>query len=131
MHPATRVSLPLLIAPLVLAAQQPNTRRDTASATRPAFAHDSVRGAVRAIDRHARTLEVTTGIGFAIRVVKLQVPVDVPITDKARGQDASLKLAELKAGDVVRASFGGRPSGFVAYTIERLGKMSTGVESKP
>ncbi|HWC73019.1 MAG TPA: hypothetical protein VG454_03705 [Gemmatimonadales bacterium] len=130
MHPATRVSLLFLIAPLVLAAQQPKTRADTAPATRPAVAHDSVRGAVRAIDMHARTLEVTTGIGFAIRVVKLQVPADVPITDKARGQDAPMKLAELKAGDVVRARFGGRPTGFVAYTIERLGKMSTGVEAK-
>src|SRR2546427_7836900 len=39
-----------------------------------------------------------------------------------------IKLAELKPGDVIRAAFGGRPTGFVAYTIERVGRMERSEE---
>ena len=131
MHRVTLLSLASLIAPLALAAQQP-TAPPTAQPTAP---HDSVRGAIRAVDVRARTLEVTTGVGYALRVVRLQVPASVPITNREGGgrggQSASIKLAELKPGDVIRAQFGGRPTGFVAYTIERVGRMEAGVESKP
>lgn len=117
----TPLSLGLLLAPLALAAQQP---------TAP---HDSVQGAVRTVDVRARTIEVTTGVGFALRLVRMQVPAEVPITNRAAGQAAPLKLAELKPGDVIRALFGARPTGFVAYTIERVGRMDGGggPESKP
>jgi hypothetical protein len=119
MHRVTLLSLASLVAPLVLAAQQ---------STVP---HDSVRGAIRAVNVRARTLEVTTGVGFALRVVRLQVPASVPITERKGGQGAALKLAELKPGDVIRAAFGGRATGFVAYTIERVGRMEAGVEPAP
>jgi len=116
------LSLAALFAPLALAAQQPP----------PTVPHDSVRGAIRAVDVRARTLEVTTGVGYALRVVRLQVPASVPITDrKGGGQGETIKLAELKPGDVIRAAFGGRATGFVAYTIERVGRMQAGVESTP
>jgi hypothetical protein len=115
----TFLSLALFIAPLALAAQQPTVP------------HDSVRGAIRAVDVRARTLEVTTGVGFALRVVRLQVPASVPISDRNGGQGEPIKLAALKPGDVIRAVFGGRPTGFVAYTIERVGRMEAGVESRP
>ncbi|HYU09691.1 MAG TPA: hypothetical protein VEK77_09955 [Gemmatimonadales bacterium] len=115
------LSFAALVAPFALAAQQ----------SPPTVPHDSVRGAIRAVDVRARTLEVTTGVGLALRVVRLQVPAGVPITDRKAGQGAPLKLAELKLGDVIRASFGGRPTGLVAYTIERLGRMATGVDSTP
>ncbi len=52
-------------------------------------------------------------------------------TDRKSGQGAPLKLAELKPGDVIRVAFGGRPTGFVAYTIERVGRMDVGVEHAP
>ena len=113
------LSLTLLLAPVGLAAQQP---------TAP---HDSVRGAIRAVDVRARTLDVTTGVGFALRVVRLQVPAGVPITDSQAARPDSIGLAQLKPGDVVRATFGGRPTGLVAYTIQRVGRMETGVESTP
>jgi hypothetical protein len=89
-----------------------------------------VQGAVRAVDVRARSLEVTTGVGFALRVVRLQVPASVPISDREGGR-ASIKLSELKPGDVIRAVFGGRPTGFVAYVIERVGRMDAGVEPTP
>src|SRR5882762_11083643 len=115
MHRVTLLTLVSFIAPLALAAQQP---------TAP---HDSVRGAIRAVDTRARTLEVTTGVGLAIRVVRLQVPATVPITDRKDAQAAPINLAALKPGDVIRVSFGSRPTGFVAYTIERVGNMEAGV----
>ena len=119
MHRVTLISVVLFVAPLVLRAQQP---------TAP---HDSVRGAIRAVDTRARTLEVTTGVGLALRVVRLQVPAAVPITDRKGALGAPINLAELKPGDVIRVSFGSRPTGFVAYTIERVGRMDAGVESTP
>ena len=115
----TFLSLALFIAPLALAAQQPTVP------------HDSVRGAIRAVDVRARTLEVTTGVGYALRVVRLQVPASVPITDRKAGPGEPIKLGELKPGDLIRVSFGGRATGFVAYTIERVGRMEAGVESSP
>lgn len=107
--------LSLLFAPLTLAAQQ------------PAAPHDSVRGAIRVVDVRARTLEVMSGVGFALSVVRLQVPAGVPITDRERGgaQPEPIGLAALKPGDVIRATFGSRPTGFVAYTIERVGRMES------
>jgi hypothetical protein len=116
----------LFAVPFSLAAtQQPTAPQPT---TVP---HDSVRGAVRAIDVRARTVDVSTGVGYALRVVRLLVPATVPITDRAGDQSASIKLAELKLGDVIRARFGGQAAPFVAYTIERVGRMETGVQSTP
>ena len=115
MHRVTLLSLASFVVPVLLVAQQ---------TTVP---HDSVRGAVRTVDVRTRSLEVTSGVGYAIRVVRLQVPAAVPITDRKSGQGTPINLAELKPGDVIRVSFGGRQTGFVAYTIERVGRMETGV----
>ncbi len=79
----------------------------------------NVQGAVRVVDVRGRALEVTTGVGMALRVVRLQVPADTRVT--AAG--APLPLARLQAGDLVRVSYGARPGGFVAYAIERLGRV--------
>jgi hypothetical protein len=127
MSRVTHLSLVWFLAPLALAAQQPAAP----PAAQPTSPHDSVHGAIRAVDVGARTLDVTTGVGFALRVVRLQVPADVPITDRGDGGPEAITLGALKPGDVVRAVFGGRPTGLVAYVIERLGRMETGVESTP
>ena len=126
MQRLTLLSLVSFVAPLALAAQQPTNAPAPAAAP-----HDSVRGAIRAVDVRARTLEVTTGVGFALRIVRLDVPAGVPITDREDGQPERIGLGELKRGDVIRAVFGGRAMGFVAYTIERVGRMETGVDSLP
>jgi len=81
MHRLTFLSLASFLAPLTLSAQ-----------TRPIVPHDSVRGSIRTVDVRTRTLEVTTGVGFALRVVRLQVPADVPITNKERGQGEPIRL---------------------------------------
>jgi hypothetical protein len=131
MHRSTVVSLALLVAPVSLGAQQPTQQPTTAPAVAPAAPHDTVRGAISAVDVRARTVDVTSGVGFALRVVRLAVPADVPITDREDGTPDRITLGELKRGDVVRAAFGARPTGFVAYTIERVGTMEAGVASTP
>jgi hypothetical protein len=130
MYRSTFTSIALLVAPVALGAQQPTQQSAATPAVAPA-PHDTVRGAIRAVDVRTRTLEVTTGVGFALKLVRLQVPADVPITDREDATPDRITLGELKRGDVVRATFGARPSGFVAYTIERVGKMETGVASTP
>src|SRR5438067_13870556 len=59
MHRLTFLSFASFLAPLTLAAQ-----------ARPIVPHDSVRGSIRAVDVRTPPLEVTTGVGFAIRVVR-------------------------------------------------------------
>ena len=114
----------LFLTPLAaVAAQQPTAA--------PAAPHDTVRGAIRSIDAQTGIVEVSSGVGYALRVVQLRVPAGVPITDREGGQTESIKLGELRLGDVVRASFGGQAAPFVAYTIERVGSMETGVNSRP
>jgi hypothetical protein len=87
----------------------------------------NVQGAVRSVDVRGRALEVTTGVGMALRVVRLQLPADTRVT--AAG--VALPLSQLAPGDIVRVSYGGRPGGYVAYTIERVGRMATGLDMTP
>lgn len=120
MYRLTALSLALMLAPHDVTAQQPGVP------------HDTVRGAIRVVDLRARTLEVTSGVGFALRVVRIQVPADVPVNDRSEGaRKERIGFAELKPGDVIRAAFGLRQARFVAYTIERLGRMETGAELAP
>ena len=93
----------------------------------PPAPHDSLRGALRAVNVRGRAVEVTAGVGHALRVVRLQVPPDARLTADGK----ALSLAQLRPGDIVRVSFGARPSGYVAYTIERVGRMATGLERAP
>jgi hypothetical protein len=125
------LSFVVLLAPVSLAAQQTTPPAPAAPAAPAAVPHDSVRGAVRLVDLRSRTLEVITGVGFALRVVRLAVPVGVPVKDRAEA--AAIALAELKPGDIVRVLFGGRggPTRYVAYTIERVGRMETGPDARP
>jgi len=76
----------------------------------------NVQGAVRVVDVRGRALEVTTGVGMALRVVRVLVPADVRVVSAG----APLLFARLQAGDLVRVAYGSRPGGYIAYTIERL-----------
>jgi hypothetical protein len=127
MRLATRLSLLCLFLSAPLAGQQ----RTAPPPARPLAPHDSVRGTVSAVNLRDHTLDVTTGVGFALRLVRLQVPPDVPITDRESAQPEPMRLAELKPGDIVRATFGGRQTAVVAYAIERIGRMDRGVEPAP
>jgi hypothetical protein len=87
-------------------------------------AQHTLQGAVRVVDVPGRAIEVTTGVGLALRVVRIQVPTDTRVS--AAG--AAFPLGQLRSGDIVRVSYGARPEGYVAYTIERVGRMATGLE---
>jgi hypothetical protein len=98
-----------------------------ATAQQPSQPTHNVQGAVRVVDARARALELTTGVGMALRVVRIEVPADVRVM--ARG--VTLTLSQLAPGDIVRVSYGGQPGGYRAYTIERVGRMETGAEGTP
>ena len=95
-------------------------------ASHPALAqqsvHDSVVGAVQALDTNARTLEVTTGVGMALRSVRLAVPPTIPV----KSSGTTVALEQLHAGDIVKVTYGGPIGAFIAYSIERLGRMDAG-----
>ena len=90
-------------------------------------AHDSIQGTVQRVDVPARALEITTGVGMALRLVRLRVAAETRLT--AAG--AALPFAQLQPGDIVRASFGSRPGGLVAYTIVRVGRLTAGPQGRP
>ena len=117
----------LLAAPAVVTAQQPTAPPPPPPPLQPAVPHDSVRGAIRAIDVRARMVDVSTGVGYALRVVRLQVPASVTIKDRQQ----AISLAQLQLGDVVHAQFGGHAAPFVVYTIERVGSVTTGAPRAP
>jgi hypothetical protein len=85
---------------------------------------------VRTVDVRSRTIEVVSGVGYALRLVRLELPADVPIT--AAGI-ATLTLGDLRPGDIVVATFGSRiaPTRVVVYSIRRVGRMDTEPERNP
>ena len=93
----------------------------------PPPAPDSLLGAVHAVDVRAKTVEVTTGVGMALWVVRLQIAADTRITETG----APLALALLQPGDIVRVSWGARGTAAVAYTVERIGRISAVPASGP
>jgi len=99
-----------------------------AAAQTPASSpHDSLQGAIRTVDARKRTVEVTTGVGMSLWVVRLRVPTELRIT----ASGTALPLTALQPGDIVRVSYGSRPAGYVAYTIERVGHLGTGPVRSP
>ena len=91
-----------------------------AAAQQAAPPHDSLQGTVQRVDVPARALEITSGVGMALRVVRLRIAPETRLTTGG----AALPLAQIQPGDIVRASFGSRAGGFVAYTIVRVGRLA-------
>jgi len=85
----------------------------------PPAAHDTVRGLVRAVDLRAGYVEVTAGVGLALRIVRTRIVAETRATEAG----ATLPLREIKAGDVVRIEYGTRANMPVAYHIQRLGRL--------
>jgi hypothetical protein len=71
---------------------------------------------VQSIDAQARTLEVVTGVGYALRVAKLSWKE--PPTVKATAAGAG--MSQIKPGDLVRVEYAKAPEGNVVRTIELL-----------
>jgi hypothetical protein len=77
---------------------------------------------VRSYDARTRTLEVITGVGLALRVVKIACPEGTPV----RAEAAAASIARLKPGDIVRVEYARAPEGNVAKSIEALPKPGVG-----
>jgi hypothetical protein len=71
---------------------------------------------VQSIDTQARTLQVVTGVGYALRVVKLSWK-EAP-TMKAAGTGTG--MSQIKPGDLVRVEYAKAPDGDVVKTLEIL-----------
>jgi hypothetical protein len=75
---------------------------------------------VRSVDAQRQTLEVVTGVGYALRVVKLSWKAAPTVKAAAAGTG----MAQLKPGDLVRVEYGKAPEGNVVRTIELLPRPS-------
>jgi hypothetical protein len=71
---------------------------------------------VQSIDVQSRTLQVVTGVGHALRVVKISWKEAPTVKAAAAGAGK----AQLKPGDLVRVEFTKAPEGNVVRTIELL-----------
>jgi hypothetical protein len=76
---------------------------------------------VQSVDTQARTLQVVTGVGYALRVVKLSWKEAPALKTAAAGAG----LAQLKPGDLVRVEYAKGPEGNVVKTIEVLPSPAT------
>ena len=87
-------------------------------AATPAAAGPSVTltATVQSIDAQARTLQVVTGVGYALRVVKISWKEAPTVKAAAAGTG----MAQLKPGDLVRVEYTKAPEGNVVKTIELL-----------
>ncbi len=71
---------------------------------------------VRSVDAQARTLQVVTGVGYALRVVKISWK-EAPMVKAAT---AGGGMSQLKQGDLVRVEYAKAPEGNVVMSIELL-----------
>jgi hypothetical protein len=79
---------------------------------------------VRDVDTGAHTLKVVTGVGHALRIVKLQLSTECEI--KVTGAQA--QLADLKPGDIVRIRYRETDEADVAESIETVKPEGNGGE---
>lgn len=79
----------------------------------PAVERNVVTGTCREYDYNARTLELITGVSFALRLMEFRVHGDTEIT--AGGRRAP--LAELQANTVLRIEYRVTPQGNLADRI--------------
>jgi len=93
----------ILLLPLVISAPA-DWGALTSAQPAPSYTYQ---GTVRAVNARAGTLELITGVGMSLRVVRVKT---APTT----------RLAHLKPGDVVRAECRRTAAGLVADRVEKL-----------
>jgi len=102
----------ILLVPLVTSAPADGRTPNSAQAA-PSYTY---RGTIRAINARTGTLELITGVGLSLRLVEMTTAR----TTRILTASATLRLAELKPGDVVRAEGRRTSAGLVADKIEKL-----------
>ncbi len=102
----------ILLVPLVSAA--PATWRALTTA-QPAPSY-TYRGTLRAVNARTGALELITGVGMALRVVRISTAP----TTRLAAAGAAPRLADFKPGDVVRAECRRTATGLVADRVEKI-----------
>jgi len=102
----------ILLVPLVISAPA-NWGALTSAQPAPSYTYQ---GTVRAVNVRAGTLELITGVGMSLRVVRLKTAP----TTRLVAAGAAPRLADLKPGDVVRAEGRRTAAGLVADRVEKL-----------
>ena len=74
----------------------------------------SVTGTVKSVDQKTRTLEVISGVGHSLQLVRVQVGADARITREGTAG----RLDDLKRGDVVRVEYRKTADGNVGERIK-------------
>ena len=69
---------------------------------------------VRSYDPDARTIDLLTGCGHALRVVKISLGSDAKLAQKGR----TVQLYELKPGTIVRVQFQRSKDLYLAQSVE-------------
>jgi hypothetical protein len=102
----------ILFLPLVIhAAAAPRLQ----TTTQPASTY-TYRGTIHRVDPKTGAIELITGVGMALRLVRMTTPLAARTTS-----GTALGPADLKAGDVVRAECHQTPGGLVADRVEKIG----------
>jgi hypothetical protein len=102
----------ILLVPLVTAA--PADWR-ALNSPQPAASY-TYQGTVRAVNVRAGTLELITGVGMSLRVVRMTMAP----TTRLAASGAAPRLAGLKPGDLVRAEGRRTATGLVVDRVEKL-----------
>ncbi len=102
----------ILLVPLVISAPA-DWGALTSAQPAPSYTYQ---GTVRAVNARAGTLELITGVGMSLRVVR----VNTAPTTRLVAAGAAPRLADLKPGDVVRAEGRRTAAGLVADRVEKL-----------
>ncbi len=102
----------ILLVPLVIAAPA-DWGALTSGQPAPSYTYQ---GTVRAVNARAGTLELITGVGMSLRVVRISTAPTTRLVAVA----AAPRLADLKPGDVVRAECRRTAAGLVADRVEKL-----------
>src|SRR5438093_5653779 len=104
----------ILLVPLVISAPA-DWGALTSAQPAPSYTYQ---GTVRAVNARTGALELITGVGMSLRVVRMTTAPTTRLV--AAGAASSPRLADLKPGDVVRTECRRTPTGLVADRIEKV-----------
>ena len=116
-HRALYIPLPVLAVFCILATGSCTTvspPRTSGAATSESL---SMTATCRAVDSQARTLDVVTGVGMALRLVRFRMSPECRIKAAA---GVPVEAGNLKPGEIIRIRYQEKPDHKLAESIEAL-----------
>lgn len=83
----------------------------------PPAAQQTYEGTVHAVQAHPAGLELVTGVGFALRMIRVRT-VPATVVDSA---GAAIPMSHIAPGDIVRIDCSTTVTGLVADHVTKLG----------